>query len=225
MGFTYRLRAGSQRRRRTDSLDFALRVAQRTEEAFLDRFPSPRHTPRPQLFFLHDMEQSTGYLPSTRDSVVVLHGADYPFGTSEQYETCSADDEARFFIDADFVRDSLAGKIIDRPGRLSWQAVAALTWRVAPTGPRLLTAMGHEPCAAWSMNRTDVVAALLDAGAEEVARAYRDFYLSAWDGYSTGFRESGPAMRAIEATHRLFAGGRELLIRGHDRASAVSTST
>lgn len=216
------VRVRPEARAHTDSLDFALRVAGRTEAVFLDRFPSPRHTPRPQLFFLHDMERSTGYLPSTRDSVVVLHGADYSFGTFEQYEACRADDEARFLIDADFVRDSLAGKIIDRPGSLSWQAVATLTWRVAPTGPRLLTALGHEPWAAWSMNRTDIVAALLDAGAEEVARSYRDFYLAAWDGYSTGFRDSGPALKAIQATHRLFAGGRDVLTRDHDRASALS---
>lgn len=195
----------------TDSFGFALRIARETERLFRVRFPEPSHVPRPQLFFLEDIEGLDGYLPSTAGSVTVLHGEEYRAGTPKEYGDCPADDLKRFRLDAAFVEGELAGKIIDRPGRLAWQAVSSLTWRVAPTGPRLLTAMGEDPYEVWSMNRTTLVRSLQEVGAPDVAEAYADFYLAAWDGYLTRFLDAAHGLRAIEAVHRLFAEGARIV--------------
>lgn len=219
------VRAHPDARAVTDSLDFALEVARRTEREFAARFPTPTHTPRPQLFFLHEMEQTPGYLGSTADSVIVLHGAEYSYGTADQYRDCHEDDAKRFLADADFVLDSLPGKIIDRPGRLAWQAVASLTWRVAPAGPRILTATGEDPWQMWSLHRSGLVAALVSSGHGAAAAAYRDFYLAAWDGYRDRFRSAGPALRAVEAAFRLFAEGRNVVTSSAGRAADTRVRT
>lgn len=205
------IRVKREARESTRSLSFALRVADRTRELFALRFPKAKHTPRPQLFFLGDLEVMPGYLPSTAGSVVVLYGDEYLAGTAAQYGACAAADETRFLADADFVRDNLAGKIIDRPGKLAWQAVSSLTWRVAPTGPRLLTRLGQSPYDVWSMNRTTVARSLRSLGQDDAASAYAEFYLAGWDGYRTGFEDAGPALRAVEAANRLFVAGRHLV--------------
>lgn len=212
------VRVHADARDATRSLAFALRVADRTRELFSERFPRATHSPRPQLFFLGDIEQMSGYLPSTSGSVVVLHGDEYQAGTEAEYAACAADDRTRFIADADFVLENIAGKIIDRPGKLAWQAVASLTWRVAPAGPRLLTQLGQTPHEVWSMNRTAVTRALRSLGHGEVAAAYADFYLAGWDGYLTDFVDARPALRAVQAAYQLFAAGRGLMESVHDCA-------
>lgn len=205
------VRVHAEARDATRSLAFALRVADRTRVLFNQRFPRAMHSPRPQLFFLGDIEQMSGYLPSTPGSFVVLHGGEYRAGTEAEYAACVADDQTRFIADADFVRDNIAGKIIDRPGKLAWEAVASLTWRVAPAGPRLLTQLGERPYDVWSMNRTTVTRTLQSLGHGELAAAYADFYLAGWAGYLTDFEDARPALRAVEAVHQLFAAGRRLI--------------
>lgn len=194
----------------TGTTDFAVHMARSIEEVFDERFPERVHTPRPQIFFLDDIEGLAGYLPSPDGAVVVLHGEAYTPGSPAAYRASAADDRARFLADAHFVANDLAGKVIDRPGRLAWQVVSTLTWRVAPTGPRLLNALGRDPHEVWGMNRTAIVGALRDDGAEAAAKAFADFYLAAWDGFESGFRTSAPALQAIDATLRLFAAGREI---------------
>jgi hypothetical protein len=213
------VRVHAEAKEATRSLAFALRVADGTQELFNQRFPRAMHSPRPQLFFLGDIEEMSGYLPSTPDSVVVLHGNEYRAGTESEYAACVADDRTRFLADADFVRDNIAGKIIDRPGKLAWQAVASLTWRVAPAGPRLLTQLGRTPYDVWAMNRTSVTRTLQSLRHGEVAAAYAGFYLAAWDGYLTGFEDARPALRAVEAAHRLFSTGRRLIESADGRAA------
>lgn len=196
------------------SFPFALRVAEGALERFRTIFPSPAHTPRPQLFFLDQMEKLPGYLPSPPAGVRTLFGDEYRGATRDEYAHVRVSDTDRFCADADFVRRELAGKVIDRPGALLWRVVATLTFRIAPAGPRLLTHLGISPWDAWSMNRTGVVCALAERGHEGVADHYAGFYLAGWAGFESGFRDAHAARLALLAAHGMFADGTTLLDRG-----------
>jgi hypothetical protein len=192
---------------RLRTLPAALDLAEAALATFRHAFPGALHTPRPQLFFLDDLEDSPGYMPAPRGCVHTLLGPDHEAGTRAQYEACRSADADRFREDARFILGGLPGKVIDRPGRLIWSAVSTLTWRVAPAGPRLLTQLGADPYDAWSWNRSRVVAALLRHGRPAVARAYADFYLAGWDGFRSRFEDAAAGRRALVAAQLLYTEG------------------
>lgn len=191
----------------------ALDLAEAALSLFRAAFPHAHHTPRPQLFFLDDMEKVPGYLASPKGCVHTLFGPEYEAGTRDDYATCRSSDAERFAADARFVLKELAGKVIDRPGRLIWHVVSTISWRVAPAGPRLLTQLGCDPFEAWSSNRTRVVEQLVDRGLNGIAQAYADFYLAAWDGFNSRFQDSAAGRRAVSAAARMFAAGTTILRR------------
>lgn len=193
------------------SFPFALDVAEAALKRFRTRHPSPEHTPRPQLFFLDDIERLPGYLPSPPGGVRTLDGVEYRGATRSQYEDCRDSDRERFAADAGFVLRDLAGKVIDRPGALLWRVVSTLTFRVAPAGPRLLTQLGVAPWDAWTMNRTSVVRELAARGHENLASHYAGFYVAGWAGFRSGFLDSDAASLALRAAHGMFADGMTLL--------------
>ncbi len=193
------------------SVDFAFEVARVALEGYRRRFPRPRHTPRPQLFFLERLEELAGYLPSPSGSVRTLFGREYQGGTESAYSGVGPSDVERFLADATFVQHELAGKIIDRPGRLLWQVVSSLTFRVAPAGPRLLTRLGVPPYQAWSLNRTGIVHELYARGQGSLGGHYADFYRAGWEGFRSGFSDDAAAHRAVSAACRLYADGCEVV--------------
>ena len=200
----------------------ALDLAATALSIFRDAFPHAIHTPRPQLFFLDDMEKVPGYLASARECVNTLFGPEYKCGTRGDYADCRSADADQFAADARFIAKSLPGKLIDRPGRLLWNAISTITWRVAPAGPRLLTQLGSDPYDAWVLNRSGIVDALLSHGCSAVAEAYADFYLAGWDGFRSRFEDATAGRRAVLAADRLYTeGGAILVSRGFGTASAV----
>ena len=189
------------------SLPFALNVAGTALATFGQRFPDATHIPRPQLFFLDDLEKLTGYVPSPTGSVRTLLGQDYRSGDRAEYADCAVSDARRFISDARFILEELPGKVIDRPGDLLWRAVARITWRVAPAGPRLLTQMGMDPYDAWLLNRSSVVRELTQRGHATLASSYAEFYLAGWEGFGSGFKDDDAARRALLAASRLYTRG------------------
>lgn len=194
-----------------DSIDFALDVGEAALAEYVDRFPSHRHIPRPQVTFLQHLESAIGYLPSTAGSVRTLVGEEYEVGTEVEYAHAAATDAERFRADAGFVLEELAGKVIDRPGRLMWPLVSRLTFRIAPAGPRLLTQLGMTPYRAWSLNRTAIAGELAERGHDELGGHYADFYLAGWAGFESGFTDTSAARRALMAAYRLYEDGREVV--------------
>lgn len=189
------------------SFDLALEVARLALDAYGRAFPHPRHVPRPQLSFLESLERLEGYLPSPSDSVRTLFGRTYEGGTEAAYSGSVPSDAERFMADATFVQEELAGKVIDRPGRLLWSVVSGLTFRVSPAGPRLLTQLGASPYHVWTLNRTAIVDELNTSGHEALGAHYADFYRAGWEGYRSGFSDAGAARRALTAAHKLFEEG------------------
>jgi hypothetical protein len=121
------------------AMPFALDVGEAALGLFQSRFPRAVHVPRPQLFFLGDLERLRGYLPSPSGCVHTLFGQEYSGASRSDYADCQVADGQRFSDDARFMVNDLPGQVIDRPGRLLWRAVATITWRVGPAEPRLLT--------------------------------------------------------------------------------------
>ena len=179
--------------------------------AFQRRHPRASHRPRPQLLVVNELERQPRYMPSPASTVETLFGDPYPESTRAAYLQVVPNDRSNFLADADFVRDDVPWKLIDRPDRLAWRVVDVLTWRVGPAGPRLLTQLGVDPFDAWSMNRTSVARELETRAGPAVSEAYRDFYLAGWEGFRSGFGTAPPAIRALSAAEALFDLGRRLL--------------
>jgi len=199
------------------TLPSALDLAEAALSIFRDAFPQAMHTPRPQLFFLDDLEKKPGYLASPRECVHTLFGPEYKCATRRDYADCRSADADRFAADARFISTDLPGKVIDRPGRLIWHAISTITWRVAPAGPRLLTQLGSDTYDAWVLNRSGIVDALLRHGCSAVAEAYADFYLAGWDGFRSRFEDATAGRRAVLAADRLYAEGAAIRVRGVER--------
>ena len=197
-----------------DRLDHALAIGARALATFTALHPAAAHTPRPQLMRLTEIEAFDGYRPSPGESVHTLHGEPYDGAEPGDYDgQVAIDDARRFRADADFVTGELASKVVDRPGAATWSVVARVAFRVAPAGPRLLTALGVDAYEAWSMNRTAVVGRLSELGHDDLAEAYADFYLAGWEGFRSRFASHDAARRALLAADRLFARGEALVPR------------
>ena len=193
----------------------AMELAEEALTRFRRAFPDALHTPRPQFVVLDELERTPGYLASPANCVRTLFGPEYEAGTPADYARSRVADAERFAADARHVAGELAGRLIDRPGRLVWNVVSTLAWRVAPAAPRLLTLLGTNPYEAWSWNRTHLVEELLRQGCDAVAQAYADFYLAGWDGFTSRFEDASAGRRAVLATERLFAEGSKVLeVRG-----------
>jgi hypothetical protein len=175
----------------------ALAVQQRIEEGYAARIKRPIHTPRPQLVVLNLLLDDPDYSPSPAGVVETLWGEPYPSATyDEQREQAVA--RKRLLADA-AILEALPLRLLDKPGRYLWAVVRDLTWRVGPSGPRLLLLLGTPAAQAWSLNRTGIIRALDELRATDFARAYRDYYLSAWAYFLSGYADSAAARSTVRA--------------------------
>jgi hypothetical protein len=175
----------------------ALDIQARAEWRFLEMVPRPCHFPLPQLLVLNRLLQNVDYVPSPKKSVVVLYGRDFE---EPDYGDGSAvrETDRRRLLEPETVLQGLPHQAVDRPSRYLWHLLRLLSWRVAPTGPRVLDLLGVPPERAWSINRTSIVGLLQEVGETELARDYVAYYLSAWDYVLSG-QEDGDAGRASVA--------------------------
>lgn len=190
-------RNGDSVDRRLGTAEAAMAVQKRIEEGYAARIKRPIHTPRPQLVVLNLLLQDPDYSPSPPGMVETLWGEPYPSATyDEQKERAVA--RKRLLADAAAL-DTLPLRVIDKPGRYLWAVIRDLTWRTGPSGPRMLLLFGMPAAQVWSLNRTGVIQALENLGAHDFARAYRDYYLSAWIYFLSGYADSEAARSAVGA--------------------------
>jgi hypothetical protein len=105
----------------------------------------------------------------------------------------------------------LPDHVMDRPGKFLWQPLRDLSWRVAPTAPRVLSVLGAGFEESWGQNRTGLVRSLRARSQEAFADSYVSFYLEGWNFFLSGYRDADAARRALLA-------GRDVLIRATDIA-------
>lgn len=179
-------------------LDVALAIQAGLERAYRGAVTMPLHFPRPQIMPLNTMAQDPTYVPSPPQTVEVLYGEPYP---SHGPPTA----EAVRRIDAENLRanyDAMAEfslHLLDKPDKYVWGVVRTLSWRVSPTGARVLDLLGMDPDQSWSMNRSGVVRALCEFGQQPLADKLEAYYLAAWDYYLSGLTDSSAARAAIRA--------------------------
>ena len=175
----------------------AMAVQKQIEEGYAARITRPIHTPRPQLTVLNHVLQDPDYSPSPAGMVDTLWGEPYPSATyDEQREQAVA--RKRLLLDA-AILETLPLRVVDKPGRYLLAVIRDLTWRTGPSGPRLLLLFGTPAAQVWSLNRTEIIQALKELGAGDFARAYRDYYLSAWAYFLSGYADSTAARNAVGA--------------------------
>lgn len=186
-------------RQHLDTVPQALAIQAGIEACFNERIARPIHHPRLQLIVLNTIiDELEGFVHAPRSTVTVLHGEPYP---EADY---SDPDGIRRFDASDLVEkaawvDQMPLHLIDKPGIYAREGLRQLVWRVAPAGPLALHVSGLDTAHVWSLNRTSVTAALRDLGLGDLADAYRDFYLAAWDYFLSGFTDTDACRAAILA--------------------------
>jgi hypothetical protein len=187
------------------TVEQAMAVQSRVEDGYRAKVRDPIHMPRPQMVILNRLLRDTDYSPSPRHAVTTIHGEDYPESAfDEERERELA--RRSLFSHAE-VLQALPLRVIDKPGRYLLAVIRDLTWRVSPTGPRVLSLLGVPSAQAWSLNRTGVADAVKRLGQERFAKAYIDFYLAAWACFLSRYEDSEAARKAV-------AGGCEVLRTG-----------
>ena len=177
-------------------LDTSLKIQADFECTYKESIAVPVHMPRPQITLLNKLKQEIEYVPPPPQVVELLYGDPLP-----QDDDVSPDEIRR--IDAENLRTSYEAiiampmQVLDRPGRYSWTSLRNLSWRVSPTGPRVLDLLGMHPDQSWTMNRTGVDRALREHGQRKLADKLTDYYLSAWDYFLSNYRDTDAVRRAI----------------------------
>ncbi len=186
-----------------DSVPQALAMQAGIEACFEERISRPVHHPRLQLIVMNRViEELEGFVYSPRSTVTVLHGEAYPEADYSDPDAIRRFDASDLVEKAAWV-DRMPLHVVDKPGIYAREALRQLVWRVAPAGPLALHISGLDTEHAWSLNRTRVTAALRDLGLGNLADAYRDFYLAAWEYYLSEFTDTNACRAAILAASRV----------------------
>ena len=197
------------------SLAEAITLSRLAEELFRNRVPDPVHIPRIQMVDANRLYQDPDYIPSPIETVEERFGIPYP----------------RRYVDLDLsraiaVRRTLDPETVAYLARLG-DAVADLTgphlrrvlrdlsWRVSPTGPRILELAGVPFHTSWTSNRTKIIALLESTGETDLAEAYAVFYLQSWNYCLSRDADGEPARRAILAAARLLSRAAEIARSAH----------
>jgi len=195
--------------KRIQDTETALMVQSQVERRFSQKVSDPLHVPRPQLLLLNTLEREENYVPSPRKTVKVLFGEEYPLGDYSDECMIRAMDCKRLGEEAEYLR-TFALHAIDKPYKYIWTSVRTINWHIAPSGPRILSLLGMPPEDAWSMNRTRVVAFLIEKGEEAVARDYSSYYTHGWKYFLSGYRDHDAARNALSSAVRVLRRGVEI---------------
>ena len=186
-----------------DTVPQALAMQAGIEACFRERIARPIHHPRLQLIVMNRViEELEGFVYSPRSTVTVLHGEAYPEADYSDPDAIRRFDASDLIEKAAWV-DQMHPPRRRQAGIYAREALRQLVWRVAPAGPLALHISGLDTEQVWTLNRTRVTAALEDLGLGDLADAYRDFYLAAWEYYLSAFTDTDACRAAILAASRV----------------------
>jgi len=203
--------------RRLGAVAQTLPFAADVERAYLAKVKSPLHFPRPQVTIVNKLLSDPDYCPSPKETVETLYGEEYPAAAYADEAALGELCRRRILDDASAIT-TYPTRVMDRPGRYMWEIIRDLNWRVSPTGPRVLSVRGVPTREAWSLNRTHVVRRLRDVGETELAAHYRGYYLSGWDYFLSGLRDTDAGRRLVAAGVAVLARGLAIAQDGNDGA-------
>lgn len=76
-----------------------------------------------------------------------------------------------------------------------------LCYEVSPAPVRLLSQFEDNPYRVWDMNRTAICAELKKHGFTDLAESYRDYYLTGWEVFRSGFLDGKAMRRLVNRAH------------------------
>jgi hypothetical protein len=179
-------------------LETSLRIQAGIEHAFRQSITDPIHLPRPQIIPLNQLKQDIEYVPPPPGGVQVIYGENMPADGHLSTAEIRRIDANSLAMDGEAVA-LFPLKVIDRPGRYIWTALAYLSWRVSPTGARVLDLLGMDPDETWNMNRTAVMRALRALEQDLLADRLSEYYVRAWDFFLSGYQDIEAARQAIRS--------------------------
>ncbi len=192
------------------SIAQAVHIQSRVEERYFSKVPEPLHVPMPQLTFLNDLLRNEDYVHPPRKAVSVLYGKDAPDPDYGNPDRIRNTDARRLLDEEEFLKKRLPGHAVDRPAKYIWQTLRLMSWRVSPTGPRVLHILGLPTEEAWSVNRTEAVSRLEEVGEEHLAQDYADYYLNAWEYYLSGYTDGNAGRASVVAGAKVLNRGGEI---------------
>lgn len=183
------------------TIEQTLTIQARAERLFIEQVGRPLHFPRPQLMLANDLFSKPNFVPSPPSVVKVVYGKPYPALAMTEAQVRAFDLENLLFHEQ-YLAD-LPLSSIDNPGPHIRVSLRGMSWRVSPTGSRVLHSLGPRYEQAWGTNRTGIVRLLLQFGQEELAIAVSSFYVSAWDYFLSGYADSDAGRAALLAGARV----------------------
>jgi hypothetical protein len=176
----------------------AMDILADAEDLFSQQVEKPLHIPRPQLMILNLLMKWKTYMSSPVNAVSVLYGRPYPLSDYSDTDRFREFDKGHLLEQEEYL-DKFPLRIIDKPLQYLTGPMRDMAWRVSPVGPRVLILLGHEPEAAWSLNRTSAVSYFTEAGEQKLAEDYARFYLSGWDYFLSGYSDYMAAKDSLSA--------------------------
>ena len=212
-------------RRYLQTVPQAMAILEGVEARFRARVPEPLHEPRPQLIVWNKIAaEREDVVHSPRSTVTVLYGEEYPKADYSEADAIRRHDANNLVHDSEWAMIS-GLDVVDKPGRYLWQALRPVTFRVSPAGPRVLHLLGLGTEDAWSMNRTRATAAMRERGLDGLADDYTGYYLSSWDYFLSGLKDTDAGRAAVAAAVRVLdrgaAIGREWLAANPEPAAVA----
>lgn len=194
-----------------ESVERGLNLSALVEGLFRAAVPEPIHVPRVQLVNANRLYDDPEFISSPAETVERRVGVPYP---DRALDTSFARSVAikRTLEHGEYLA-KLGDAVTDLFGPYLRRVLRNLSWRVSPTGPRVLELLGSPFEQVWSSNRTGIVRLLERSGESQLASDYVEFYVKAWRYFLSQDEDGDAARRAISAAARVLARGIEIAAR------------
>jgi hypothetical protein len=172
-----------------------LAISTEYEERFIEENPDPLHVPRVQVMALNrHLSDPDFVLPAYIPEQNVFIGKIDSWVVRPTDEVKAVD--LRNLLKLQDVLAPLPERVMDRVGMDLVALIRTLCYEVSPAPVRLLSQFEDNPYRVWDMNRTAICAELKKHGFTDLAESYRDYYLTGWEVFRSGFLD-GKAMRKL----------------------------
>ncbi|HEV3313141.1 MAG TPA: hypothetical protein VG815_21735 [Chloroflexota bacterium] len=190
------------------SVEQGLKLSALGEGLFRAAIPEPLHVPRVQLVNANRLYDDPEFIPSPTKTVERRIGIPYPH--RELDLTTARSSAIKRTLEHEDYLAKLGDAMADLFGPHLRRILRDLSWRVSPTGPRVLELLGNSFERVWSSNRTGIVRLLECSGESQLASDYVESYVQSWRYFLSQDEDGDAAREAISAAARGLSRGTEV---------------
>ena len=192
-------------------IETALALRAAAEAEFAQRAPAATHHPRAGLVLINELEEDPAYVASPAGTVRTLRGPAY-MGQPDDPETDARirETDRRQLLGQRDALDDLVWRMLDNTGPHARSNIRHMNWRVSPVAPRVLSVLGLPTIEAWSLNRTQLIAALRDRNRSTLATAYTAYYESGWRCFRSDYADRAAVSAALDAAVAVIQEGAQI---------------